>query len=527
MNDHLPSLPGPLGQAADSAHCGSGCGAQGCASGGKCAPVSEEPRALSPDDASTGDTSTNGVSASGAAPSALLPAPTHVLATLEKDGRRRWLQPKLARGKWWKRRRLLAYVLMVVFVAVPHLRLAGEPLVRLDIVARKFVILGHTFLPTDTLLLALLILLGMVSIVLCTTLIGRVWCGWACPQTVYIEFLFRPIDRLFDGTFGKGGRPKTPPSFILQLARVVTYLVLTSILAHTLLAYFVGTDQLAQWLLGSPFEHPVAFLVMALTTGLLAYNFLYFREQTCMIACPYGRFQSVMLDPNSIIVAYDDVRGEPRKKGKRKPGNDAGDCVDCNQCVVVCPTGIDIRNGLQMECINCTQCIDACDAVMDKVGLPQGLIRYTSQEALKHRSWRLLRPRTIVYPAILLILLSAFVLATVRTTGFDARILRGKGAPFVQTENGLVSNTFNVRLVNRQNDRRSYSFTLVQPGDGDLEVIDADLLSLEGGKSSIVPIQIVFPSAQTRSDGNTPAQLLIEDDHQLKTHVNFRLLGPR
>ncbi|WP_233148191.1 cytochrome c oxidase accessory protein CcoG [Rhodopirellula sp. MGV] len=302
---------------------------------------------------------------------ALLDAPDHVLSTLEKDGSRRWLRPKLAPGFWWHKRRIIAYMLMVIFVAIPHLQVNNKPLILLDIAARKFTIFGRTFLPTDTMLLALLILTVLFSIVLVTAVAGRVWCGWACPQTVYMEFLFRPIDRLFEGTKGKGGKPKKGMNGALQVARFAVYVVLCAFLAHTFLAYFVGVERLSEWVQRSPVEHPVPFFVMVFTVGLMLFDFMFFREQLCLIACPYGRFQSVMLDEQSMVVAYDHIRGEPRKKGKHAPDEKVGDCVDCNQCVVVCPTGIDIRKGLQMECINCTQCIDACDSVMEKVARQQ------------------------------------------------------------------------------------------------------------------------------------------------------------
>lgn len=458
---------------------------------------------------------------------ALLDSPEHVLSTLEKDGKRRWLKPKLSKGDWWHRRRIVAYVLMVIFMLVPHLRIGGAPLIRLDIVAREFWILGHKFLPTDTLLLALLMLTAFVGIVFITAVTGRAWCGWACPQTVYIEYLFRPIDRLFEGTTGKGGNAKQPMSATKQILRFVVYVLLTSILAHTFLSYFVGTEKLAAWLFGSPFDHPVAFAVMAVTTGLLTYDFFYFREQTCLIACPYGRFQSVMLDRKSLIVAYDPNRGEPRKKGKHQPGDKAGDCVDCNQCVVVCPTGIDIRNGLQMECINCTQCIDACDSVMTKVGLPTGLIRYTSQDALDKRPWKFLRARTVIYPVVLAILASGFVLAVSTKYSFDARVIRGRGAPFTSQSQGVVTNTFKLRLVNRSNAPQTYSLSVVEPASAEIEVIEPDLLTIAEGEDAMIPIQVHFPSKLTMGDGNEKIIVRVQDSSQNDGTVEFRLLGPR
>jgi cytochrome c oxidase accessory protein FixG len=458
---------------------------------------------------------------------ALLPSPEHVLSTLERDGSRRWLKPKLSKGPWWHRRRAVAYVLMVIFVVVPYLRINGKPLIQLDIAARQFTIFGHTFLPTDTLLLALTMLTAFISVVFLTAITGRAWCGWACPQTVYIEYLFRPIDRLFEGTQGKGGRPKEPLSFPRQIARFVVYVLLCMFLAHTFLAYFVGTEKLAMWIRSSPFEHPVAFLVMAVTTGLLTYDFYFFREQTCLIACPYGRFQSVMLDPQSLIVAYDYNRGEPRKKGKHSPDDKAGHCIDCNQCVVVCPTGIDIRNGLQMECINCTQCIDACDAVMEKVGLPTGLIRYTSEDALAKKPFRMLRARTIIYPLLLIGVVSGLAYAISTKYGFDARVIRGKGAPFTTVDRGLISNTFNMRLVNRTDESQSYEFKIIEPKSAVLEVIDESRLQLEPGQTTMVPLSVRFPSALTFGNGNEPIVLEIVDSSQNRHEVNFRLLGPR
>ena len=457
---------------------------------------------------------------------ALLSAPEHVLSTLEQDGRRRWLFPRLAKGSLWKKRRIVAYVLMVVFVAIPHLRLNGKPLILLDITAREFTILGQTFLPTDTFLLALLMLSVFVTIVLVTALTGRAWCGWACPQTVYMEFLFRPIDRLFDGTIGKGGKPRTTMKPLLQIARIATYVLLSMFLAHTFLAYFVGTERLTQWVRSSPIEHPFAFLVMAATTGLMLFDFLFFREQLCLIACPYGRFQSVMLDQQSMIVGYDNHRGEPRKKGKHLPGESVGDCVDCNQCVVVCPTGIDIRDGLQMECINCTQCIDACNEVMRRVGSDPGLIRFTSQDALAGKPAKLLRMRTLVYPLILIVVLSGLAFAVSSKSSFDARVIRGKGAPFSVDASGTVTNTYSIRLVNRTSAPQTYKFELLDP-ELTLDVVDESQLSLGPGDTTRVPIGIEFRPELTKGDGNEQVTLNIRDESGIEKKIRFRILGPR
>ncbi len=457
----------------------------------------------------------------------VLPSEEHVLSTLERDGGRRWLSPLLSTGYWWHRRRIVAYLLMVVFVAIPHLRVGGKPLVLLDIAAREFTILGKTFLPTDTVLLALLMLSVFLSIVLITALAGRAWCGWACPQTVYMEYLFRPIDRFFDGVSGKGGPAKSGRSPLWQVARIAVYVLLSMFLAHTFLAYFVGTERLSQWVRSSPVQHPTAFIVMAFTTGAMLFDFLYFREQMCTLACPYGRFQSVMLDEQSLIVAYDPVRGEPRKKGKHHPGEAVGDCVDCHRCVVVCPTGIDIRDGLQMECINCTQCIDACDDVMRRVGTPTGLIRYSSQSAIERKPQRFLRARTIIYPIILVLVFSGFGFALATKRGFDARLVRGKGAPFSMSTVGNVSNAFQIRLVNRTDQDQTYRFAISGIEGAELSIVDEKLLSIEPGGSRVVPVTVSFPVGLTAGNGNHLGELQVSDGNEQQRVLPLRVLGPR
>ncbi|TWT51238.1 Ubp3 associated protein Bre5 [Rubripirellula amarantea] len=456
----------------------------------------------------------------------LLDAPEHVLSTLEADGSRRWLRPRLSTGDLWKRRRIVAYALIAFFVALPHLRIAGKPPVLIDILAREFTILGHTFLPTDTLLLALAMLFVFVVIVATTAISGRLWCGWGCPQTVYMEFVFRPIDRLIEGTVGKGGKPKGQVSAGRSVLRIAIYLVICTVLAHTFLAYFVGTDRLAGWLTGSPFTHPVAFLVMAGVTALMMFDFLVFREQMCLIACPYGRFQSVMLDRNSLIVAYDEPRGEPRKKGKHVTGDGAGSCVDCNRCVDVCPTGIDIRNGLQMECINCTQCIDACNDVMDRVGAPRGLIRYSSQDAIDGKPQKFLRLRTIIYPLILIALSAAFVTVLSTKYAFDARLMRGTGNPFYRTNDGQVANRFRLRLTNRTEETRNYRVTAFEPAGTTVTFTEVGEVSLPKGGSELLSMTIAV-DPKVIKNGRADVSVTLADDLENERVVTAQILGPR
>ncbi len=471
----------------------------------------------------------------------LLDAPEHVLSTLERDGSRRWLRPKLSTGILWHRRRIVAYLLIAIFVSIPHLRYAGKPLILLDVPARQFVFMGHTFLPTDTLLLALGMISVFLTIVLATAVSGRLWCGWGCPQTVYMEFLFRPIDRWFEGTAGKGGAAKKSLIPAMRVLRWGVYLVFSMALAHTFLSYFVGTERLSHWIKTSPLEHPAAFLVMAGTTAAMMFDFLFFREQLCLIACPYGRFQSVMLDRRSRIVGYDASRGEPRKKGKRpvadeaalatltsgKAQGSAGDCVDCGQCVVVCPTGIDIRNGLQMECINCTQCIDACNTVMDKVGLPQGLIRYTSQDELEGKPSGILRARIILYPLALAVAVCGFLYVLSTKYAFDARVMRSGGNPFTREASGQLINSMRLRLVNRSEQTQTYIVEAIEPEGVSLEVVDSDGLTLAAGATSVVPLSVRFPGRMTGEAGSVEAKFRVHDEIGNERLLEYRLLGPR
>ena len=458
----------------------------------------------------------------------LLQPEEHVLSTLEKDGSRKWMFPRLATGAFWQRRRVVAYILIVVFLIIPHLRMNGKPLILLDLTQRKFTLFGYTFLPTDTLLLSLLMVSAFASIFFVTALFGRVWCGWGCPQSLFMEFVYRPIDRLFEGTRGKGGIPsKSMPAWKYWL-RAGLYLVICLFLAHTFLAYFIGVERLSVWITQSPFEHPKPFLVMAVTVGLMMFDFLYFREQTCLIVCPYGRFQSVMLDRRSLIVSYDPNRGEPRGKKSKvvdPTGPAKGDCVDCHMCVQVCPTGIDIRNGLQMECLHCAQCIDACDSVMQKLHMPTGLIRYSNQDAIEKKPSQILRPRLIIYPTVLMVTLSLFTYVLFTKKDFDSKLFRNLGNSFSSSQPGTIENTLRLHLTNRSDDPRTYSLEMLSPAGSNIRVIDTDVVTLESGERRIVPVLISAPFS-TFVDAKCPIQLRIRDNQGEERILEYKLLGP-
>jgi len=452
-------------------------------------------------------------------------AQSTVLSTMHTDGSRRWLHPRLALGRLLTARRLLAYVLIFIFTIIPYLHFNGRPLVLLDVPHREFTIFGFTFLPTDTVLLALFMVTLIVGICLATALLGRVWCGWMCPQTVYMEFVYRPLERLFDGPPQSRHRPGKKKAPWRTGLKYLAYLLISMYLAHTFLAYFVGVDALAHWVRRSPLEHPVSFLIMVAVTGLMLFDFSYFREQTCLVACPYGRFQSVMLDRDSLIVSYDRRRGEPRgHRSRRADDAGKGDCIDCSMCTDTCPTGIDIRNGLQMECIACTQCIDACNSVMRKVGKPEGLIRISSQARIEGIPSRLLRPRVVVYPTLMVVLVTVFFVVLGRMQTADVTILRGLGVPFTQTATGTVVNRLRVKVANRGRDEAKYRVELVGRTDGTLRAAD-DPLVVPAEQAQTTPVQVTLPAAAFKQ-GHCDVRLRVSDGDGFSREQTFRLLGP-
>lgn len=447
-----------------------------------------------------------------------------VLPTMNSDGSRRWIRPRVSPGIWYGRRRVTAYALMTMYMVLPHLTMRGKPVVLLNAVQREFTFFGFTFLPTDTLLFMIFLGLAIMAVMTLTALFGRVWCGWGCPQTVWMEFLFRPLERLFEGgRMGSLNLDRNGPWFAWRrLAKHVVYAILAVVLAHTFLAYFVGVGQLKVWITRSPIEHPSSFAVMAVTSVLVFLDFSYFREQTCTIACPYGRWQSVLLDRSSTIVAYDRTRGEPRRRGKERAG--AGDCVECQACVQTCPTGIDIRDGLQMECIHCAQCIDACDAIMDSVGRPRGLIRYSSQEALADEVRHGLRWRTVLYPAGVVVLLGAFVVELVAKAPVDVTLLRSTDAPFREEPDGRIANQLRVRVANRSGEARAYLLSVRGAEQGQV-IVPVNPLAVEDTHTETTSLFVVLPRIAFVG-GRRNVVLHVDDQHGYVADFPFQVLGP-
>lgn len=452
-----------------------------------------------------------------------VPAPERVLPTLNPDGSRNRIRPKTFKGRYYWGRFAVAWLLLATFILIPFVKMSGKPLILLDIGRREFTILGYTFLATDGVVLMLAALAFFVFIFLLSAVMGRVWCGWGCPQTVYMEFVFRPIEQLLEGTRTQQMKLDREGANWRRVLKMVIFALLSVFLAHVFVAYFSGIDRLAGFVTGSPFRHPIAFVAMLVTSVLVFIDFAYFREQMCTVACPYARLQSVLLDRDSMIVGYDAHRGEPRA---RKAKDGAGDCVDCNNCVATCPTGIDIRQGVQLDCIACAQCADACDWVMRKLKRPPGLIRYGSQNSLEERKpTRFIRFRVIAYSVLFLIATGALIAARVTQGTADVTVLRGIGTPYV-VDGDSVRNLIRIKVENRGDQPRQYTIDL-QGVDGAQLVAPVNPLPVDPGTHRTTTVFVITPRALFVGHGSRPVGVRVTDGVQFDRTYPYKLLGPR
>jgi cytochrome c oxidase accessory protein FixG len=372
-------------------------------------------------------------------------------------------------GLWARARRVVYVALIALWVLLPWIPVGGHPAVFLDIGRRQFFLFGATFNAQDIWLVFFLLTGFGFGLFYLTTLFGRVWCGWACPQTVFIEAVFRPIERLVNGPRNVAMRRAEAPLSLDRAWRTALtqglYLIVACFVAHVFVAYFVSLPELFAMVRAKPAAHLDVFVWMLATTALFYVAFGAFREQFCVVLCPYGRLQSAMLDDDTVVIGYDERRGEPRGKATAPR---RGDCVDCGRCVAVCPTGIDIRDGLQLDCIACTACVDACDAVMNRLGRSRGLVRHDSLRGFRGEARRILRPRVWVYTAFLVIGIVAATLATRTREPFEANVLRLAGTPYTRSA-GKLTNGFELHLVNKTS--QAASFVLAPTPAYDLEFI--------------------------------------------------------
>ncbi len=384
------------------------------------------------------------------------------VTTINADGSRYFIHPADVRGRLTTLRRLAALALIAIYVLLPFIQINGSPAVFLDVMHRKLHLFGLTLMFQDLWLLFFLITGLGFGLFLVTAIIGRVWCGWACPQTVFLDHVFRRVERLIDGDGPARRRLDEAPWDASKTARRLLkhaiFAALCVAIAHVFLSYFVSMPGLYGMITRAPAENWSSFLFIMVLSGILYFNFAWFREQFCIVLCPYGRLQSVLLDDNSVVVGYDTVRGEPRGKA----GTTTGDCIDCRRCVQVCPTGIDIRQGLQLECVSCAACIDACNEIMAKIDRPRGLIRHDTMHALAGRPSRFLRPRLYLYLLLAVLGTGAFAYATRQVQPVIVSVLRMQGAPYFRDESS-IRNNFLLRLANKRTTSETYEIVLRSP----------------------------------------------------------------
>ena len=421
------------------------------------------------------------------------------VATISKEGKRNFINPKKPKGKLYNKRTAFSIFYLVVFFLLPFIYVNDEPLLMFNVLERKFIIFGMIFWPQDFFIFGIAMLTFVVFIVLFTVIFGRVFCGWACPQTIFMEMVFRKIEYWIDGDSAKQKQLRAMPwnfeKFFKRALKFKVFFIISFIIANFFLAYLIGMHELIGYI-KSPAEHVGTLISLLIFTCVFFFVYWWFREQACLVVCPYGRLQGVMLDKNSIIVAYDYVRGEPRGKKIKEnnietenekdckctdcKGNGAckdlaekfklfdtiGDCIDCKACVRVCPTGIDIRNGTQMECVNCTACIDACDDIMISLNRPTGLIRYASENSIKTGKKLQMNSRIKGYSIVLALLLSLLVFLLVSRTDLDVRLMRTAGMSYTSMPDGTIANLYNLKLSNKTHKEIKYSLKLENiPGE--------------------------------------------------------------
>lgn len=446
------------------------------------------------------------------------------VTTINRDGSRRFIHPVTASGRFTNWRTAAAVVLMAVYVLLPWIPINGNPAVFLDIANRQFHLFGLTLAPQDLWLGFFLITGTGFTLFFLTALLGRVWCGWACPQTVFLDII-RRFERWIEGDAQArrqlDAAPWSTSKVVKRVAKHATFALFALLLAHVFMSYFVSLPKLYAMMHHAPTENWGVFLFVFLMAGALWFDFAWFREQFCIVLCPYGRLQSVLMDSDTVSIGYDSTRGEPRGK---KGTQGAGDCVDCAKCVQVCPTGIDIRQGVQLECIACAACIDACDSVMDKLRRPRGLIRYDSPNGLSGGKTRLFRPRIILY---LVLMAAGFIAMTVSVSTFrpaTVTTIRMVGAPYY-LDNGQVRNQFMLRVINKRNQAVTFQVSVLNPPEGLLWAGPDAGLSLAPLSEQMTPLIVTLP--REKFHGEFPIRVQVRSsDGKFSFEKELPFLGP-
>lgn len=450
------------------------------------------------------------------------------ISIVNKKGGRKWVYPKKPNGRYTTARTLLSFFLLAALFGLPFIKIDGHPFMLLNVFERKFIIFGTVFVPQDFYLFGLLMISLFVTLFLVTAVFGRIFCGWFCPQTVFLEMVFRKIEYFIEGDYLRqialNNSEWNANKIFKKVLKYAIFFILSFLIANIFLSYLIGVDQLWKIITEPVSMHVKGFLAVLIFTGIFYFIFAWFREQACILVCPYGRLQSVLLDKNSIVIAYDYIRGEPRGKVKNREEDHLGDCIDCKLCVNVCPTGIDIRNGTQLECVNCTACIDACDSIMDQVDRPRGLIRFDSMEGIKNNVKLKFTPRVIGYTTVLLVLLTTLTVLFAQRKDLDINILRTPGMLFQKQPDDKISNMYNLKVSNKTFTEMPLEFRLID-NDGEIKLIEHEI--------NLKPLEIhegtllIILNKEKIKMTNTPLKIEILSGGKQIDIVNTTFLGPQ
>jgi len=450
------------------------------------------------------------------------------IATVTKEGKRKWIYPKKPSGRFYNARTVVSLFLILFLVSTPFIKVNGHPFLLFDFLNRNFILFTIPFGPHDFHLFALAIIALAVFVILFTVIFGRVFCGWACPQTIFMEMVFRKIEYWIEGDFKDQTKlnqaPWTSNKIFKKTIKHAIFFPIAFFISNIFLSYVIGMDELIKIITAPPSKHLAGFISMLAFSGIFYWIFSYFREQVCTLVCPYGRLQGVLLDQDSIVIAYDNFRGEPRGKLKKNEAKSKlGDCIDCNLCVDVCPTGIDIRNGIQLECVNCTACIDACDTVMDKIDRPRGLIRYDSLRGIEKKEKFHFTPRMAGYSSVLILILSVLSYLLVTRSDLSINILRTPGLLFQEQPDNKCSNIYDLNITNK-----SFNYTPIELKlknvEGELKLL-GDELNLKPQEKHDSKFLLILPKTSI-AKMNTPITILVYSNDKLLKEVKTSFLGP-
>lgn len=451
------------------------------------------------------------------------------LSTVDRKGKRAWIFPKKPVGRFYEYRKYVSYVLLAILFATPFIQVNGRPFFMLNVLERKFIIFGQLFWPQDFLIFMLSIVTLIVFIILFTVIYGRVFCGWACPQTIFMEMVYRRIEYWIDGDRAAQKKladaPWTEEKVRKRVLKYSIFSVIALLIGNLVMAYVVGVDRLFEVVTQSPTANLTEFTLVIAFSAAFMFVFSYFREQACTVVCPYGRLQGVMLDKQSVVVAYDYVRGEGRAKNTRNRPEDAGDCIDCYQCVDVCPTGIDIRNGTQLECVACTACIDACDGVMKAIGKEPNLIRMASEDDISKGEKPRFTVRKMAYTAVLAVLVSAISILLLTRSEVGANINRARGSTYSITPDGQVMNVYTIKLANKSWKDQQIDLKLESDLSGELSIVGGQ--AFEAPKESLTEgvFTLTIPKDQLITK-STDLEVGLYSEGELQQTVDISFLKP-